>query len=285
MNKNIINFPVVLGILCVLVFPGCTGPAKTNEPSAAPLPAGLSAEQIRDKSLQGEELKTYAFDMTMKMYAPDNSSGAASIDMNAEVQVDKNNKKMHSVIQANYMGFTQNSEEYVVGDTQYTLAPQMGWLKKESATDLWADKDIIESQKAMMKDVPVSYLGTEKVDGVDCYVLEMKPDKSQMSRILGQQATGMEGLTQSEMADMVKEMTMKEWVAKDTYMPKKIMTLIKVERTGKPLNMEMTMDFSDYNKEINIQLPADAKNARDMNAVLAAQTAGDTASTPQLQGY
>ena len=118
----------------MLVFPGCTGPAKTNESIAAPLPSSLTAEQIRDKSLAVEDLKTYSFDMAMKMSSPDNSTGGSSVDMNAAVQVDKNNKKMHSVIQASFMGFTQNSEEYVIGNTQYTLSPQAGWLKKDSTS-------------------------------------------------------------------------------------------------------------------------------------------------------
>jgi len=265
MKSNGTRLLAALVLLSVLLFPGCVGePGNGGGTTTTTSPPGLSAEEIRDKMLGVEALSSYGFDMSMKIAA------AVPVEIEAKAEVDRDNQKMHSTIKAGLLGMTQTTEEYVIGSTQYIKLPKTGWAKKEMQLDLWDGKDVLESQKDLMREIKVTLLGSEKVDGTDCYILGMEPDKEQLASILEVQAGSIQGFTKEELIERVKDIQWKEYVAKDTFLPKRTATVMQMESKGKTMNIDTQIIFRDYNKEFAIELPEEAKNAKEMEEESAA---------------
>ena len=269
MKNNPTRILTVSAIIALLFFCACTTKNPDGGTTTTTMPPGLSAEEIRDKTLGVEALGSYGFDLTMKI------SAAVPVEVEAKADVDIRNRKMQSTMTAGLLGMTQTTEEYVVGTTQYILLPKAGWTKKETQADMWNGKDLLESQKSLMKEIKVTLLGTENVDGTDCYVLEMKPSKEQLAGILESQAGSMEtGFTKEELVSRVKDIQWKEWIAADTFLPKKTTTVMQMESNGKTMNVDTQIIFRDYNKEFEIELPEEAKNAKATAETTPASAAG-----------
>jgi hypothetical protein len=133
--------------------------------------------------------------------------------------------------------------------------------------------------------VTVTSLGTEVVGGVECYVLEVKPDLNALIEwAKTQQANpgaGMDGLdiSQMDLAEMVKTYSIKEWITKDGYLLKKADMEMVMEISGQDfmatatgagittLTLRASMNFYDYNKPLTISVPPEALEAEEITSL------------------
>jgi hypothetical protein len=174
-------------------------------------------------------------------------------------------------------------EVYIVGEWIYTMMalPNLGeqWTKMEVTEEMWQQQSQIEPLLEFLATaVEVNYLGSKTLSGTECYLFEIVPDMEALGELLGQETAGT-GLdfSQLDLADIYKELSVKEWIAKDSYL------LVKVE-IGMVLEMspsdvgataddfeEMTMDvklaesFYDYNEPVSIELPQEALDAEEIS--------------------
>lgn len=268
MDQRILALTAI-GIISVLIFSCCIGEQKGVLPKeeVSP-PIGLTAEQIRDKSVEAmDNVHSYAFDMGIKM-SVEEGQGVTAMDMTGNGRVDIKNKRMYSKIDVGMLGMTMSTETYLIDNMQYIMLPTMGWVKNETEADIWETQDFVKSQRDLMKDIEVKLCGSENVNGVDCYILEMKPDKDEILQLLGQQMGDISGISSTEMSEMIKSIELKEWIAKDTFLVRRTVTDMQMETEGKTLNIEVTLNVYDYNKAMNIELPEEAKNAQDIEDLM-----------------
>ena len=163
--------------------------------------------------------------------------------------------------------------------------PQGGeqWMKMKLNNELWTAQNQLSQQIEFLKTaIEVTLLGSEKVDGVDCYVLQIKPNMEALTKwVLSQQQqqSGIGGidLSKLDLAKLFKTISIKEWIAKDTYPPpvKAAMDVVlemlpeDVGATAEDFE-KMTMDmkgpvkYYDYNKPVTIELPQEALNAQEI---------------------
>lgn len=161
--------------------------------------------------------------------------------------------------------------------------PELGaqWMKMEADEAMWPQPDPLEQQMELWEGaIEVKSLGTETVNGVECYVYEMIPDMGVLSDMLAQEMSGMGmdlmDFAQFDLSDMYKEFSVKEWLAQDSYLPMKIDIKVVMEveagdfgATGDDfdkttMDVEMNMDFYDYNQPVSIVLPPEALDAEEM---------------------
>ena len=88
--------------------------------------------------------------------------------------------------------------------------------------------------------------------------------------------------------DMFKNTTIKEWIAKDKMLPVRTimdmtMEMTPADFTGEAaatttpdfekttMTIHATIDYSDYNKPVTIELPAEAAGAKELNSAFSAQ--------------
>ena len=176
---------------------------------------------------------------------------------------------------------------YIVNGWMYMRIglPQGGeqWMKMKLNNELWTAQNQLSQQIEFLKTaIEVTLLGSEKVDGVDCYVLQIKPNMEALTKwVLSQQQqqSGIGGidLSKLDLAKLFKTISIKEWIAKDTYPPpvKAAMDVVlemlpeDVGATAEDFE-KMTMDmkgpvkYYDYNKPVTIELPQEALNAQEI---------------------
>ncbi|OYT40933.1 MAG: hypothetical protein B6U86_03320 [Candidatus Altiarchaeales archaeon ex4484_43] len=141
--------------------------------------------------------------------------------------------------------------------------PMLGWVKNRTSEDIWSEG----SYANLVKDMGVELLDDEKVDGKDCYVLEIKPkDISKIFEVITQQMGSTSTLTAEDL-ESVKDVGFKEWIAKDTFLVRKMFVNLQMEKDNTAMDMSMTMRFYDYDEPMKIILPEEAEKAIDMESM------------------
>ena len=119
----------------------------------------------------------------------------------------------------------------------------------------------------------INFLGSEEANGTDCYVVEIIPSTEPLHKMLSQiQMPSIEDadFSQFNFADMIIEMSFKQWVSKDDYLIMKSETHVVMEISPEDVGTSVeefqkitadqsaVMVFYDYNESVSIELPAEA---------------------------
>lgn len=182
-------------------------------------------------------------------------------------------------------------EMYLVDGWMYMMMdmPMMipQWKKTEMSYSEVLEKmesiDFTEMQVELLKSSDIMVAGEEKVDDVECYTIEVSPDMSKLLEILIQQSQ-LTGDSMFDMPvddfdemmanidDMIKSVSAKYWIAKDTYYIVKGDIAFIMEMTpeamGVPdeegsisMDVTMFMRLFNYDKPVSIVLPTEAEDA------------------------
>lgn len=159
--------------------------------------------------------------------------------------------------------------------------PEKGekWMKMRMPEEMWETQSQIDQQIDLLETAKeVNFLGSEDVNGADCYVVEIVPSMEALGKLFSQiEMPSMEGVDLAELnlADLFKEMSIKEWIAKDSYLFMKSETHMLVEmRPGDfgateedfekiTADVNTEMEFYDYNGAVSIELPEEALEASE----------------------
>ena len=271
-GKTLFSLLVLVIILACL---GCGEKAAT-----------VNAGQLVDNALAAQaDVESYRLDMEMTIdmdggLGCEEMEGTTSID--ASFVIDEANKEMEMRMSADMEATGEEAEAvemkmYLINNTVYMMiaVPDLEpmWMRQEVPADFWETQATIDQQLELLQVSQVKCLKDEKVEGVDCYVLEITPDLAQLWQTAMQQPW-MEEVPMEipDLEDMIKKVSVKQWIAKDTLFLTKvhiqIIILVTSEAMGMPeeggeMRMSIVMDMSvyDYNKPVSIELPAEAKNA------------------------
>jgi len=277
---------IILAISLVLVmalsFAACGG---------EPLP---SAQEIVDGATQAlGDVRTYQFEITTTMDVTGESEGedfegamtmeyGGALDLeNSQMSISATATMNTAMTGADYTDMS--TETYVIDDMMYMMTETsdagITWMKTAMPTEYWARIDQIEAQVEILGTSQIEVTGSEKVGGVDCYVLEVTPDKGQLWRLFMQQmgmtSDMMPDIGQEFLSEIFRSFSVKQWIAKDTYFLMKIEVEMAMEVTpeimGSPdeegeaaIDVFMTMLAYDYNQPVSIELPPGAEDAIEM---------------------
>ncbi len=240
-------------------------------------PPEVSAEQIKSWALtSAEEVNTYKFEMSMEAsITGTGQAGTQSYTIQAwstgEVDVENKKMKMEFTMQTPPMGAAKEEEVsmelYIVEDYVYTYVDGQ-WFKTELPEDAWGQKSPLEGQVSLLEASNVKRLPDEAVDGVDCYVLEIQPDLEKLWEVLSSQP-GMEeapSIPIEQLKQVVKGFTVKEWIDKQTHLPRKVLMSMNMEFDlgmlgSMSIDMDFSMKFFGYNEPVTIELPPEAIEA------------------------
>jgi hypothetical protein len=153
------------------------------------------------------------------------------------------------------------------------------WTKYQLKPEDWTSQNQLEQQAEFLKSaVQVSLVGSEKVEGVECFVLDVKPDLVALSEFMNAQesGSGVDGIDFSrfDLVKIFKTYSIKEWVAKDNYLLQKAEMKVVMDLSQQEVmptssaekatfTIKSTIYFHDYNKPVNITLPPEALAAKE----------------------
>jgi hypothetical protein len=289
MLKRILAISLVL--VAVLSFTACEGGEE--------LPA---AEEIVDGVIEAmDDVRTQEFDMDMSLDMAGEAEGEQveiTMEMAMSGAVDIVNRQMRAGITMN-MAMPEEGEMdmavevYLLDNEVYMMMdiPGMGseWQKTELTEEQWEEMmeviNLAKSQLELLEVAKVTVTGTEKVEGVDCYVLKLTPDADKLWQIVMEQTevAGVlpdfgeildEDVIEERLQEIFKSFSVKQWVAKDTYFMMKAEMEMDVQLSAEDMGYpeeegEMRMGIAinwlayNYNQPISIVLPPEAEEATE----------------------
>jgi hypothetical protein len=284
MWKKILTIPLVLVLF--LSFTACAG-----EPSA---------QEIIDNAIESfDDIKTYQFELDMTMYVVGEAEGEAheqTMTMDNSGTLDIENVQMEADLNMKTNIVLPQEEEIVMGVEMYIIdsimyakpeAPgeEPTWMKSELPSIAWeVQKGLsgLENYNELLATAQVEITGSEKVKGVDCFMLEVSPDLEQLyktaTNVTGASDTGgmlLPPIPEELLQDIFSSFSVKQWVAKDTYFLIKTEIDISMETTSELMDYlgeegDTSLDINiiflayNYNEPVTIELPPEAKEAIGM---------------------
>jgi hypothetical protein len=290
MFKKILAISIVL--VMVLPFAACNG--GDREGNGLP-----SAEEIIEKAVQAlDDIKTYQFEMNVIIGYAGEAEGEVleatmTIDSDGTMDLENGQMKMEiimTIVSPGILDMEVETDIYIIDGMLYKSAVIPGilegaeWQKSEVPQGYWEDIEQIVPQLELLELAQVEVIGTEEIDGIDCYVLQLTPDLERLWQILVQQMTAGEMEEEPDMdmellQDMFKEFSVKQWITKDTYFIARADMNMVIEATpeamGSPeeegvVTMDITMDLLayNYNQPVSIVLPPGAEEAAELSTSL-----------------
>ncbi len=246
-----------------------------------------SAQEIVDGVIESlQDMKTYQFDMDMTMDMVVEAEGEAVemttvIGGSGALDIENGQMMMDTTMSMAMPGFEMEMgmEVYLIGDMMYMFMEIPGmepmWVKSEMPEGTWEEMNQVEPQIELLEAAQVEVIGSERVGGIDCYVLEVTPDMEQLWQMVMQEAE-VTGEMPAFTEEMFRSFSVKQWVAKDTYFLAKGEMDMTVELTPEAMGFPeeegvMTMDITinllcyDYNQPVSIELPPEAEEAIEVS--------------------
>jgi hypothetical protein len=266
------SFIVILMLLAVLALVGCSSETKVNadevvqdalaaQASVASSHVVINIDATAEGTLDGDALD-------------------ASLNATLTGDMDWANKKMQAVLgmNANYNGlaFPISMDVYAVDNCSY-IQMKFGtmtdnWTKAEFPMDFWSSQDVEQTFDidSILQSTEAESLPDQKVNGVSCYVLQLKPDIAAIQELLTDQAGIDEEIP--DIDSLVESLSIKVWVAKDTSYVTKMEIVLSAHLTGEAMgepessdvldiSLTVTMQMTDVNEAVSIELPAEAEDA------------------------
>ena len=183
------------------------------------------------------------------------------------------------------MTMTMSMEMYLVEGWLYTkmTIPGAGvqWTKMRNPDEISQDQ-MAQLLVLMESATETTLQGTEKVNGIDSYILEVVPDMNTLWQwAMSQQGSNYTGeidLSEFDISKIIKSFGLKYWITKKDYQIIKAEVEMEMDASSETVGvsaeefvsmtmlMNMIMTFSDYNKLVNIQLPEEALDAKEISS-------------------
>lgn len=275
MGKTIITLSLALVMLLSLA--GCGG-----EGTGAP-----PAQEIVDGVIQAQgDLRAYEFEMAMTMDMDGEAAGetfTANMATGFSGALDLDNRQMRMDMTINIAMTGEDEQEiqmemYLIDNMAYMKTSEPGeepvWTNEEFSEADW--EEIIAmlsqtgSQVELLETAQVEVIGSEKIKGIDCYVLELTPDLYQLWETIMQQAAlsgedmGLSDIDEELLLEILQGFSVKQWIAKETYYLTKTEMDMAVELTaeemglpeeegGMTMDIAMTMLMYNHNQPVSIE--------------------------------
>lgn len=229
-----------------------------------------------------QEVKTYQADMTMIMnmsFEGDGEVEEMNVQIDFELAVDNEAEEMEAIMTTVMEVPDEETEQgtiekYILGDTVYTRmeAPGelVGWQREGLTPGTWESLQLTQQQLDILESAEVNLMGTEKVDGTDCYILEVTPTQetaleAMLSQLQFSQQTDVDPSEISEISEIAEIMNIsaKQWVARDTYLLKKAEMTANFSLFGVSMEIAFNLTVGNYNEPVSIVLPPEALEAED----------------------
>ena len=248
-----------------------------------------SAQEIVDSVIDSmDEIRTYQYDMDTTVDMTFESEGEASVSTFAQhysCTLDNENRQVRmditieSIPEIGQPEIVWGGEIYIIDGMMYSKPKTPGeeptWVKQEVSEEWWEESQqsqqmgmgLVEYQIELLEAAQVEVVGSERIDGTDCYVLEVTPDLERLwklyNNLIAQEAYD---ATEEYLQEVFRSFSVKQWIAKDTYFLTKTEIDMSAEfppETPGPsaIDIAMVLLAYNYNETVSIELPPEAEEA------------------------
>lgn len=253
--------------------------------SACSTELDLSDEELKNNLINANsDLDSYSMnldmdmDMEIKMQQEQMTINSKTI---FEGAVDNENKKMflegEIAMSSLDMSETTYMSTYVIGNDLY-VESEGQWFKMTDTNDIWSEQDQLQQTIELIESGTIKVLDEETINGNDYFVLEVTPDLEMLAKDLLNQNDLMNGMLEDiNFEDLIKSYSLRVWINKNTYVIEKNVNeaelVLNAENFGEDEDGEITikstteMNIHSINEAVEINLPQEAENAQEYNAL------------------
>ncbi len=243
-----------------LLLAGCTTAIDGDDTGAD---TELDDADIDETELQAaaveamEDVETAAIshEMTMSL------DGEQLLDLSSDGVVDYETQEMElTTVMDNPMTGEQEIPQYVIGETMY-MEFEGDWMKENVSDENFWESEELTQQQEVLEAAELDIQGEkESDDGHDVYVVNMSVDQETMESIVedefGEQEAGMPG-EEVEFGDV----SVTQHIDAETSHIRYAEMEFEITTAGETMSMEMTVETSEINEDVDIELPEEAENA------------------------
>jgi outer membrane murein-binding lipoprotein Lpp len=274
--KKLMTYGLIILSLVTVLLSGCAEQELSQE----------EVEQLVSDVLQvNAKVETCKFDLhtitTIEQFGG-TMPNTSTMEGTGSGAIDSANRKMQMLLNMdinipNKETKSMSLESYIVGGWMYITMnlPDEGetQAKMQIPDEIWDQQSQIDQQIRFLETADnVTYIGTENIDGSTCYVVEIEPSLEVLGEFLSKiEMPEIDGVDPLDInfADLVKEMSFKQWIDKDSHLiiktESRMNMEIRPEDVGadevefERITMQQTsdMEFYDYNTAVSIEAPTD----------------------------
>jgi len=232
----------------------------------------VSAAEIKISTLNSSlDINSYSFSMDMAMTTNTDES-KTTISTNAKGAVDVfNHKLMMEISTSISSSLEMHLLYYLVDDSMFIKINSFGseqWMKMNFSefNISWDLFDQMNMQLDLLEFAEVEKIGNDVINNENCYVLKITPDIDKLYNILmNQQGLNIGVFQNFSLSDMVKDFSLKLWISMENNYILKAYEYMSIEMTlfdySSSMTIEINIEFNDYNKPVDIELPEETQNA------------------------
>jgi hypothetical protein len=248
---------------------GTTAPATTPAPTTPPPPTTPAADVIlKAMNNASAAMNTYQSKMQTSM-SMSFLGTTMKLDMSTSAVADVPGKKlfMDNTIVTTGAGATSMTQQmYIINDTLYMkinsaesgLDPNTWYKELMPAADqqaMWTSQDVGDQFQILLDAAVLQVVGTETVNGVQCYKLKITPNIDKFMAYLAASGSDLADMGIANPAQAFKQLDVTFWVDKSSYIPAKMDMAIGIDAQGMNITMTMAMTFEKVNQPVDITLP------------------------------
>jgi hypothetical protein len=275
-------FLVVLAII-VVALSGCTEKGPSSEELKGMLAnsvANLDSYRFETEAGQNVHIRNTSANATdaNATSVVISSKGQGSVNLTAREMVITSNVTLISDSEGNMTPV--KTETYFINDTIYMLIDQ-NWTKLQlpNSEDLWGRQNVVVHQVELLNNFKINLAGSEKIDGVDCYKIDVEPDIETFSTVLSEQMGSSLPLEYMNVSELFRSSNIKwtSWITKDAHYLKRndlqmdvtvtpeVMGLTdKTESFEMKINLNSVTTYRDFNANIRVAIPPEAARAQPL---------------------
>ena len=242
----------------------------------------IADQQIRERLIESlSNVRNYSYEMEMNMETSIDGEDCEIAQSKGYGEIDVAAKSMMISIEMveDSPGKVKTKSTrtliYLIDNMAYSCfgggKGETRWLRFKVSKDRLESENRVKNQVDLLLSSKIENLGDEKAGNTDYYLVSIEPDARDFWGLIMEQEEEhpLLKLLDLDYADIVKEMDMRVWIDKKTFLPSKCAMQMKaiIERTMMKQPFEMTISVStvctyhDYNKLTAIELPEEAKKA------------------------
>lgn len=129
----------------------------------------------------------------------------------------------------------------------------------------WDSNSQEEQNELLFGDAELTILGSETINGTDCYKIDLIPDKAAFLAYLEAQGTTDSADDIDNVEQALQNIEFTGWVAKDTSWLVRTEMTMQMTIEGASMDLEVVSSLTSINQAGGITLPAEAQDAADLS--------------------
>lgn len=271
---------VILAVALTVILAGCAGlvgggndaeapddgdandadddPADTDDGDASGSSSvdGVSPSTLQSNTLEAmNDIETASFEIEQTTEV----GMEYTITMNGSV--DTANEKMQ--MSMNLGPTLGQMESYIIGDTMYFEESDTWYQMDTGDVEIWNHEDSFNQSKELLETGDLEVADTTTVDGQEVYVVEIDMDADEYNEFL--QEHGDEyGIDENLDVD-VQSVNVTQYIDTESHHVRQMNVDLSAESGMGEFSTTMTITWDDINEPVDIELPADAEDAIEID--------------------